>query len=178
MFMRHMHRRDRGFENDHEGRFGGERGAGRGGWAGWPGFWHERHGGWGGGRMFGQGDLRFVILSLIADRPRHGYDIIKALEERSGGLYAPSPGAVYPILTLLEDQGFATAAAEEGGKKLYTVTDEGRVALAANQAMIDGIFARIDLMAQAGGAAATTVELHQAIQLLRQALALRHGRAP
>ncbi len=71
-----------------------------------------------------RGDLRYVILSLIADAPRHGYELIKALEERSGGLYVPSPGAVYPILTLLEEQGYTVAATEAGGKKLYTITDE------------------------------------------------------
>ena len=57
--------------------------------------------------MFEQGDLRFVILSLLEEKPRHGYEIIKALEERFGGTYAPSPGVVYPTLQLLEDQGFA-----------------------------------------------------------------------
>src|SRR5262245_23159033 len=69
-----------------------------------------------GGRMFDQGDLKFVILKLLAEKPRHGYEIIKELEERSGGRYTPSAGTVYPTLTLLEDMGYATASAEAGGK--------------------------------------------------------------
>src|ERR1700684_3168633 len=70
-------------------------------------------------RVFEQGDLRLVLLKLIADKPRHGYELIKAVEEAVGGAYAPSPGVVYPTLTLLEDMGYATVQAEaEGGKKL------------------------------------------------------------
>src|SRR5690242_9489834 len=91
---------------------------------------HGRGGRWGGGgrrgRVFDQGDLRLVMLALIAEQPRHGYDIIKALEEMTGGEYSPSPGVIYPTLTLLQEQGLAEAAEAEGGKKLYTATDAGR----------------------------------------------------
>src|ERR1700743_3083513 len=73
-------------------------------------------------RLFDQGDLRFVILYLIAERPRHGYEIIKAIEEGTGGSYAPSPGVVYPTLTMLEEMGLASVESAEGNKKLYTVT--------------------------------------------------------
>src|ERR1700749_2582061 len=77
-------------------------------------------------RFFEQGDLKYVILRLLEEKPRHGYDIIKELEGRFGGSYAPSPGTVYPTLTMLEDLGYARVVPEEGGKKIYEITDEGR----------------------------------------------------
>ena len=98
---------------------------------------------WRGGRMFEQGDLRYVVLRLLEEKPRHGYEIIKALEERFGGTYAPSPGVVYPTLQLLEDQGFARVLPEAGGKKVYEITDEGRAHLAENRDSVDTIFDRI-----------------------------------
>jgi DNA-binding PadR family transcriptional regulator len=104
---------------------------------------HRRGGPFRGGRMFEQGDLKFVILRLLADKPRHGYDIIKELEERSGGRYAPSPGTVYPTLTLLEDMGYAKATVEDGGKKVYSITDEGTAYLAANQSTVDDVLERL-----------------------------------
>src|SRR4051812_26977627 len=91
------------------------------------------------GRFFEHGDLRLVILSMLAEQPAHGYELIKALEEKTGGAYAPSPGVIYPTLTLLEEQGFAAVAAAEGGKKLYTITDEGRAYLASNRSIVDAI---------------------------------------
>ena len=94
-------------------------------------------------RHFEQGDLRFVILHLLAEKPRHGYEIIKALEERFGGAYAPSPGAVYPTLQLLEDLGYARVVPGEEGKKVYEITDAGRAHLAENQETVDNIFDRI-----------------------------------
>ncbi|HZU14285.1 MAG TPA: PadR family transcriptional regulator [Chloroflexota bacterium] len=81
-----------------------------------------------GGRRFGRGDLKYVILDLLQDGPRHGYDIIRALEERFHGFYSPSAGSVYPTLQLLEDQGFVTSR-EQDGKRVYTITDEGRAFL-------------------------------------------------
>ena len=98
---------------------------------------------WRGGRMFEQGDLRFVILSLLEEKPRHGYEIIKALEERFGGTYAPSPGVVYPTLQLLEDLGYARVVPESEGKKTYEITDAGRAYLAENRHTVDSIFERI-----------------------------------
>lgn len=98
---------------------------------------------WGGGRMFEQGDLKYVILQLLAEKPRHGYEIIKELEEKSGGVYAPSAGAIYPTLTLLEDMGFATSSQESGGKKVYTITDAGRAYLLENQSTVDDVFERL-----------------------------------
>src|SRR4051812_10058840 len=96
-----------------------------------------------GGRMFEQGDLKLVILRLLEEKPRHGYEIIKELEGRFGGAYSPSPGTVYPTLTLLEDMGFARVVPEEGGKKIYEITDEGRKHLADNSTTVDDIFERI-----------------------------------
>jgi len=98
---------------------------------------------WRSGRMFEQGDLRYVVLRLLEEKPRHGYEIIKALEERFGGAYAPSPGAVYPTLQLLEDLGYARVVPGDEGKKVYEITDAGRAHLTENQATVDSIFDRI-----------------------------------
>ena len=125
-------------------------GAGRGwDWKGdlgtgpfWFGF-GPRRGGPRGGRMFEQGDLKFVILQLLADKPRHGYEIIKDLEERSGGRYSPSPGTVYPTLTLLEDMGYASVTPVDGGKKVYAITDAGRAYLADNRSTVDDVLERL-----------------------------------
>ena len=123
---------------------------GRGGWdfdpdfMGWFGGGRRGRGGpFRGGRMFEQGDLKYVILQLLEEKPRHGYEIIKALEERFGGMYSPSAGTVYPTLTLLEDMGYARVTVEEGGKKIYSITDEGRAYLAQNKSAVDDIFERI-----------------------------------
>ena len=99
--------------------------------------------------MFEHGDLRLVIAALLAEKPRYGYEIIKDLEERVGGGYSPSPGVVYPTLTLLEEIGHAAVSEERAGRKLYTLTAEGRAALEANRAAVDAILARIDAGASA-----------------------------
>ena len=101
---------------------------------------------WRGGRMFEQGDLRYVVLRLLEEKPRHGYEIIKALEDRFGGTYAPSPGVVYPTLQLLEDLGYARIVPGPEGKKTYEITDAGRAYLAENQHTVDSIFERIAKM--------------------------------
>ena len=128
----------------HRGRwpFGGPEGFGPGWWGHGPRGPHgRRHGR--GGRMFEQGDLKYVILRLLAEKPRHGYDVIKALEERSGGAYSPSPGTVYPTLTLLEDLGYARAREEEGGRKIYEITDAGRAHLEQHSDTVESIFERM-----------------------------------
>jgi DNA-binding PadR family transcriptional regulator len=110
---------------------------------------HGRHHGIGGHmgrrghRVFDQGDLRFVILKLISEQPRHGYEIIKAIEEKVGGAYSPSPGVIYPTLTLLEELGYVTVEAAEGGKKLYRITEAGDAALEEKKAVVEGIFRRM-----------------------------------
>ncbi len=86
-------------------------------------------GAWGGGNRARRGDIKFWILAVLAEGPRHGYDIITALEEKSNGRYRPSPGSVYPTLTLLEEGGYITGDANEG-KRIFTITDAGRELLA------------------------------------------------
>jgi DNA-binding PadR family transcriptional regulator len=110
------------------------------GWSGAGGF---GHGHFRTGRKLGSDDLQLVILSLLTDKPSHGYELIKLLEERSSGFYSPSPGIVYPALTYLEEIGYATVAAE-GAKKLYQVTEEGRSYLAQNRASVDAILAELE----------------------------------
>ena len=93
------------------------------------------HGGGGGGRgpkMFDAGAMRYIVLQLIAEKPRHGYEIIKELEQRSGGGYTPSPGAIYPLLSMLLDMGHVSAS-PDGNKKLHTITPEGEAFLAENR---------------------------------------------
>src|SRR5438445_13391152 len=94
------------------------------------------------GRKLGSNELQLIILVLLAERPRHGYEIIKALEEHSKGFYAPSPGMVYPALTYLEEVGYATVEAE-GSKKLYRITDTGRGYLEAHRSFVDSVLAQL-----------------------------------
>ena len=94
------------------------------------------------GRMLAQGDLRLIAVAFIADAPRHGYEIIKLVEEKTAGWYSPSPGIVYPTLTYLEEAGYVTASTE-GSKKLYAITDEGRAYLATNRDVADAVLARL-----------------------------------
>lgn len=94
------------------------------------------------GRKLGGDDLQLVILALLEEKPRHGYEIIKALEERSGGFYSPSPGMVYPALTYLEELGYAVVEAE-GAKKLYRITGDGRRHLDERRAFAEAIFAQL-----------------------------------
>jgi DNA-binding PadR family transcriptional regulator len=98
-----------------------------------PHFFAERH-----SRLFGKGDLKYVILDLLRDKPSHGYEIIRALEERSHGFYSPSAGSVYPTLQLLEDMGYVSST-EQDGKKVYAITDEGRGFLKERKEDIDKI---------------------------------------
>ena len=120
---------------------------GRGRWRGGRG-WGRKHGMGGGddfmraGRMLAQGDLRLIALALIAEQPRHGYDIIKQLEEKTSGWYSPSPGIVYPTLTYLEEAGHLTSQAD-GAKKLYTITDEGRAYLEGNREVVEAVMNRL-----------------------------------
>ena len=92
--------------------------------------WHDR--------PFRRGDLKYVILGLVADKPRHGYEVIRILEERSHGFYAPSPGAVYPTLQFLEESGYVNSS-EHDGKKIYAITEEGRLFLDERKDFAEGI---------------------------------------
>jgi DNA-binding PadR family transcriptional regulator len=116
-------------------------------------------------RFFEQGDLKYVILRLLEEKPRHGYDIIKELEGRFGGQYAPSPGTVYPTLTMLEDLGYARVVPEEGGKKIYEITEEGRKHLAEHSSTVDDIFERIARFVE-GFTDTPMTELNSAFQRL------------
>ncbi|WP_163882528.1 PadR family transcriptional regulator [Rhizobium laguerreae] len=95
------------------------------------------------GRKFAAGDLQLVILALLAEQPRHGYELIRILEERSGGFYVPSPGVIYPALTYLEETGLAEVEAK-GAKKLYRITEAGRGRVEENRAMILHTFAKLE----------------------------------
>ncbi|MEG9436892.1 PadR family transcriptional regulator [Edaphobacter sp. HDX4] len=144
-------------------------------------FGRGRHGGRGGrgfggpfgGRMFGSGDLRYVILQLISEKPSHGYEIIKSIEERLGGTYAPSPGVVYPMLTMLEEMGHITGASE-GSRKQYSITDEGSKALAENKEIVDALFARIENVRQQS-ARQRPQQIERALENLRMALRMKMG---
>jgi DNA-binding PadR family transcriptional regulator len=139
---------------------------------------HERHGRGGGlGRFFAHGDLRLVILHLIADRPRHGYEIIKAIEDQVAGAYSPSPGVIYPTLTHLDELGYVTVTAGDGGKKLHEITAEGRAFLDANRRTVDALLARMaeTSRTRAGG---TAPQIVRAMENLRLALRLRLARGP
>lgn len=151
----------------HSGRFGGRHGGGlgSGGRAARP------------GRVFDHGDLRFVLLQMIAEKPRYGYELIKAIEEQFGGTYSPSPGVIYPTLTLLEEVGYLRPETAEGSRKLYSITAEGTAFLAANRAPVDAILARMAEISRvyAGGPAP---EIRRALHNLEQALSIRLGKGP
>jgi DNA-binding PadR family transcriptional regulator len=144
------------------------------------GWWNERGERWegfgGGGRerLFDSGQLKLVILQLIADKPSYGYEIIKAIEERLSGGYAPSPGVIYPTLTLLEEEGLAVSSTE-GNKKLYSGTDEGKAHLKANQVMLKAIFGRMQEAGKMFGRGRSP-QIQRALMNLKLALKMRVGR--
>ena len=128
---------------------------------GWQGSWGPFNfdfgdEGWGGRkgrrsrRMFESGELRLVLLKLIADEPRHGYDLIRAIEDLTGGEYAPSPGVVYPTLTLLQDMGLIDEAAGEGARRPFQVTDEGRSHLEERKEEVEALLERLRDLAPRG----------------------------
>ena len=124
------------------------------------------------GRLFAHGDLNFVILHLIAEKPRHGYEIIKAIEEKVGGAYSPSPGTIYPALTMLEEQGYVTVEPSDGSKKLYAITGEGKAYLDLNHAAVNALLTRMDQAnAMQGGDPAP--QIIRAVENLKLALRLR-----
>ena len=171
--MHHRHRERHHGERFARGAFGRDWPERDGG----PGH-HDRHerGGRRSGRVFDHGELRLVVLALIAERPRHGYEIIKAVEERLAGTYSPSPGVVYPTLTMLEEIGHATVTEAES-KKLYAITADGQAYLTANAAGVAAVLAKMEeVRALNGGGPAPGII--RAISNLKMALRLRQGRGP
>jgi DNA-binding PadR family transcriptional regulator len=128
------------------------------------------------GRMFDHGELRLVVLALIAERPRHGYEIIKEIEDRVAGTYSPSPGVIYPTLTMLEELGHATVAESEG-KKHYTITADGTAYLDANKSAVDQAMAHMQSVKSAHGGGPAP-EILRARVNLKMALRLREARGP
>jgi DNA-binding PadR family transcriptional regulator len=128
------------------------------GWGGHRGERHEHHEhghehrrGRRFGRFFEHGDLRFVILALLEEQPRHGYELIKELEERTGGAYRPSAGVMYPTLALLEDEGLIRQAGGETGRKLFEISDAGKAELDKNRTGVEAVFARMEEASQSAG---------------------------
>jgi len=125
----------RGFGGRGMGGFGGWGMRGRGGWG--------ADGGGGRRRQFDGSELRLLLLALIAEEPRHGYDLIREIEERTGGGYAPSPGVVYPTLTLLDEMGLIEEVKEEGARKRFAITDAGKAHLAEQKDAVDALVERL-----------------------------------
>lgn len=132
------------------------RGGGRGWSEGWGGDWGGRGGGRHRRRVFDAGELRLVLLKLIAEQPRHGYDLIRAIEELTHGSYAPSPGVIYPTLTMLEDMGLIDEVKGEGARKAFSIAPDGEAHLAAKADEVEALFERLDHLGsdhrKAGGA--------------------------
>ena len=122
------------------GHGGGRFGGGPGGMGGMGGFGGED--GMPRGRKFSSDDLQLLLLAMLAEAPRHGYELIKALEDRSNGFYTPSPGMVYPALTYLEELGYTTVELE-GNRKRYALSDAGREYLASNRERVDVMLAKL-----------------------------------
>jgi DNA-binding PadR family transcriptional regulator len=166
-------------------RGGGRSGHGRGG-----GFGHGFMGdGLPGTRKLGAADLQLVLLALLAEQPAHGYELIRILEERSGGFYTPSPGMIYPALTYLEEIGQAVVSAD-GNRKLYAITEAGQARLDANREAATAI---LETLSRIGGRMAdvreaftgvdsadpqAADELHQARHAIKHALLRKRGCAP
>lgn len=128
-----------------------------------------------GPRMFAQGDLRLLLLALIADKPSHGYDLIRTIESRFGGSYTPSPGVVYPTLTLLEEQDLITASESAGSKKSYSATAKGLQHLEENAEQVKALMRRIDIMAGEKSEGPMPASVLHAIGTLRQAIFSKFG---
>ena len=110
-------------------------------WEWWLGGGRHRHGRR--GKWFGSGDMKYVILKLLKEKPMHGYEVMKELEQHTHGCYKPSPGTVYPTLQWLEDEGLVRSEEVEG-KKVYSITDAGRKFLEENKSTVEDIFDRVD----------------------------------
>ncbi|MDF3240536.1 PadR family transcriptional regulator [Pseudomonas sp. Y39-6] len=128
-----------------------------------------------GPRVFAPGDLKLLLLALIAEQPCHGYDLIRQIEGLFDGAYSPSPGVIYPTLTFLEESELISGDAE-GGKKRYTITDAGRLSLSEQAIALEGVRMRIDVSKRSLRGHDRPPEIHEAVHNLRHALQLHHGR--
>lgn len=128
--------------------------------------------------MFAQGDLRLLLLALIADKPSHGYDLIRTIEARFKGNYAPSAGTIYPTLTLLEEQELIAPAPEAGSKKTYEATGKGLQFLEQNAEAVQALMTRIDIMAEGSAATAPSPALMSALQTFRSAVMAKANASP
>ena len=138
---------------------------------------HGERGERGSRRLFAHGDLRLLALHLIGERARHGYEIIKAIEDLTGGAYSPSPGVIYPTLTWLEELGHVSVAASDGTKKLHAITAEGRAHLDVYRPTLDALLARIRPL-QAARSGASAPRIAAALENLQHALKSRLARGP
>ena len=138
--------------------------------------WSDMQGGGrrGGGRMLGHGDLKLLLLALIEQQPRHGYELIRTIEEMFLGQYSPSPGAIYPTLTMLEELGYASVENEQGGRKLYAITDEGRAYLDTQRATVEAIIERTRESARMFAKLSVPMSVRKAMHSLKHAV-LMHG---
>ncbi|MCP3382561.1 PadR family transcriptional regulator [Bradyrhizobium sp. CCGUVB4N] len=185
MFGKHRDHRDFHFGHFAHfamGRHGGRHRFGRGG----HGFFGRGGDEFPGARRLSSQDLQLVILALLAEKPVHGYELIKIIEERSEGFYTPSPGVIYPALTYLEEVGH-TSVAQDGGRKLYSITPQGEAYLAEQRGTADAILQalsrigrRMDEVREAFAGvsdldADASDELHRARHNLKRALRSRHG---
>jgi DNA-binding PadR family transcriptional regulator len=142
---------------------------------------HHRHGRPGGGRghrLFDYGELRLVVLAMIAEEARHGYELMRAIEERMAGSYSPSPGVIYPTLSWLEDMGYAQVEAESAGRKRYRITPAGENFLKANRAAVDEVFSRIGAAGKGGRPEGVPAPVLRGMENLKLALRLRLRRGP
>lgn len=129
------------------------------------------------GRMFGQGDLKLLLLSLIAEQPRHGYELIRAIEDLCGGGYSPSPGAIYPSLTYLDEAGYiALTDPSQDAKKKYAITAEGQTHLEQNRVELEAVRQQLTLSARMMAKLSVPEGVRASMQHLKAAL-LGHDRA-
>ncbi|WP_329742883.1 PadR family transcriptional regulator [Dyella sp. A6] len=139
--------------------------------------WNDLRGGGrhGGGRMFGHGDLKLLLLALIEQQPRHGYELIRIIEEMFHGQYTPSPGAIYPTLTMLEELGYAEIQSAQGNRKLYGITDDGRAFLDENRDAVEAATERTRRSARMAAKMAMPATVHKAMHAIKHAMLMRGG---
>lgn len=182
LYDTHIHHKIRHFIGHRHGRHGFRHGPGGG-----PGFMGGDD--LPGSRKLSSADLQLILLALLAEAPAHGYELIRKLEERSKGFYAPSPGMIYPALTYLEEIGHA-AVTQDGNRKLYSITEAGSAHLAAHREQATAILEALDRIARrmaevreafAGLRDAdpdAADELHEARHAIKHALMRKRGCAP